>query len=477
MRKSFFILIIVLIVLSAVSGGCQSAPAVTTTTPIPTPPPPITTATAAPSPTSVPSPTPSQTTVPPQDTTPPPAISALIAHDSYDGKVNLWWDESNATDFGYYNVYVNETGITDTSGLEPVRQIKEIAVGTCQIINLENGTVYHFAVTAVDINGNEDKLVTSVTAIPTLMSQGVGDPILTVDVYQSEKAWAGTTILPDNHDIANPRIVEINMRGEIVWQYLLPAKLKRYTNPGFDAELLKNNDVLFVLPGNGVYEIDRNGNVVWSYIDAKVSHDADRLPNGNTLVVYGNNDQKEDAQVKEIDPSGKIVWSWYARSYFNEEPYLSIFEEGWTHTNAVSRLENGNTLISPRNFNMLVEVAPDGEVVKTYGEGLFVQQHDPVILPNGDILLCNHDRPHKVIEYNPETGTIVWQTAGFKPSESPVRDANRLPNGNTLITCTTKIIEITPDGEIVWEMILKGITLTGPDAASLGFYKAERIDP
>ncbi|MFC1992002.1 hypothetical protein ACFLVC_04715, partial [Chloroflexota bacterium] len=52
----------------------------------------------------------------------------------------------------------------------------------------------------------------------------------------------------------------------------------------------------------------------------------------------------------------------------------------------------------------------------------------------------------------------------------PVRDANRLPNGNTLITGTTKIVEVTPEKETVWQLTLKGVTSIGPRP----FYKADR---
>jgi hypothetical protein len=287
--------------------------------------------------------------------------------------------------------------------------------------------------------------------------------------------WAGTTLLPDNHNLDKPRIIEVNMLGEIVWQYVLPDKVKQYTNPGFDVELLANNDVLFLLPGNGIYEIDRSGKVVWSYLDPKVSHDADRLSNGNTLFVFGNNDQKTDAQVREINPEGKVVWSWYARDSFDKAPYNTISVEGWTHTNAVSRLENGNTLISLRNFNLVVEVNPEGKVINSYGEGIFIDQHDPQILSNGNILLANHGKPQGAIEYDPKTGQVVWRSPGFELSAIPVRDANRLPNGNTLITAATKIVEVTPDGKIVWQLILKDIPFTGQEAAGRGFYKAERI--
>ena len=54
-------------------------------------------------------------------------------------------------------------------------------------------------------------------------------------------------------------------------------------------------------------------------------------------------------------------------------------------------------------------------------------------------------------------------------------DANRLPNGNTLITGATKVIEVTPEGKIVWQLTLRGVTFDREDSSALGFYKAERI--
>ena len=313
--------------------------------------------------------------------------------------------------------------------------------------------------------------------VPTLtpMPRGTVDPDIHVDIYQSDKAWTGTTLLTDNHVHERPRIIEVNMLGEIIWEYPIPQNLKQYTNPGFDAEWLPNDNILFVLPGNGVYEVDRNGDTVWSYRDEKVSHDADRLPNGNTLVVYGNEDKLSDAQVKEVNPEGEIVWSWYAKDYFYKSPYKEIYDQGWIHTNAVSRLSNGNTLISLRNFHFVVEVNTHGSVVRTIGEGIFRKQHDPEILPNSNILVANHGKP-QAIEINPETGEIVWQYAGFERDTSPVRDTDRLPNGNTLITGATKIVEVTTEGRIVWQLTLKGVTFGGtPQASGLGFYKAERI--
>jgi hypothetical protein len=267
------------------------------------------------------------------------------------------------------------------------------------------------------------------------------------------------------------------MLGEILWEYLIPEDLSQYTNPGLDVESLPDGNVLFVLPRNGVYEVDRDGNTVWSYLDRKVSHDVDRLPNGNTLVVWGGGDTKDDPQVREISPSGETVWAWYARDQFGDSSYADIEVDGWTHTNAATRLPNGNTLISLRNFHFIVEVDPEGTVVDTIGEGRLYEQHDPEILDNGNVLVANHSRnDHFAVELDPETGMVVWTSRSVSMRDArPLRDADRLPNGNTLLTGSTRIVEMTSTGEVVWELVLKDQMYVGPDAPRLGFYKSERI--
>jgi len=442
-------------------------------TPIPTQvPTPAPTLTPIPVPTLVPTPTPTP------DTTPPSAITGLVVWDAYDGKINLVWDQSTAEDFGRYNVYFAEAEIADIAGLTPVQQIQGIATTSYQLTGLEDATKYYFAVTAVDDSGNEDRHMASVSGTPTVMPAGTPDPDISLEVYRSDKAWAGTTLLADEHTRGRPRIIEVNMRGEIIWEYVLPDNLKRYTSPGFDVEWLPNNNILFVLPAKGVYEINRGGSIVWSYLDSKISHDADRLPNGNTIFAFGDEDTALDAQVKEVSPEGRVVWSWYANDHFKKAPYEIIYDNGWTHTNAVIRLSNGNTIISPRNFNFLIEVDPQGTVVRTIGEGILKYQHDPEVLPNGNILVANHRRPHAAIEIDPETGQILWRYVMRNRETWPVRDADRMPNGNTLITGATTLLEVTSEGEIVWQFSLKGVTGESPkQRAASGFYKAERVIP
>ncbi|MBI2438559.1 MAG: aryl-sulfate sulfotransferase [Lentisphaerae bacterium] len=303
---------------------------------------------------------------------------------------------------------------------------------------------------------------------------------LYVDVYDEAKAYNGSTYFAEAH--SSPRIVAVNMQGAITWQYNVPSNLRQFTNPGFDVEVLTNNGhVLFVLPSNGVYEIDSAGTVVWSNLDAQVSHDADRLANGNTIYIFGNNDKFEDPQVKEVNAGGGLVWSWSANTAFDYEPYRSISAEGWTHANAVTRLQGGNTLVNLRNFDMTVEVNHAGAVVwsndwSTIG-GTNCDPHEPEIETNGHIVVClQNNSPYQVVEIDKSTKELVWTYA--RDGLRTARDADRLPNGNTLIVGVLQpqedsvVFEVTAEGEIVWQLKIKD----APATHSPGFfYKAQRL--
>ena len=96
--------------------------------------------------------------------------------------------------------------------------------------------------------------------------------------------------------------------------------------------------------------------------------------------------------------------------------------------------------------------------------------HDPEVLPNGNILVAS--LPHRVVEIDAKTGRIVWQFRTLQQGILDVRDVNRLPNGNTLLTGALELIEVTHGGEIVWHLRLKDvIEIEMPKR----FYKAERI--
>jgi hypothetical protein len=317
-----------------------------------------------------------------------------------------------------------------------------------------------------------------------------GTSIYQVDVYDQKKAYRGTTLFSDTHNSTSPKIVEVDMNGNVVWEYTIPRHLIKGATVGPDVELLQNKNILFVMSNSGVYEIDRNGTIVWSYLDPKVSHDADRLASGNTLVVFGNNDTKADAQVKEVNSAGKIVWEWYAKDvYGNDTRYKDIEIQGWTHANAVQRLKNGNTMISLRNFYLTVIVDKGGKVVREYNWSKFGKDTDPhepeIHEDNNTLLTClQNDAPYVSVEISMVTEEVLWTHTDHNMRTA--RDSNRLPNNNVLIVGVntsgtsnmqddiSTIIEVTPSGEIVWRLSLKSTPVgNGPG----WFYKAERISP
>jgi len=94
-------------------------------------------------------------------------------------------------------------------------------------------------------------------------------------------------------------------------------------------------------------------------------------------------------------------------------------------------------------------------------------QHDPSLLENGNVLVYNNgsrreDIPlifSSVLEIEPSSGKVVWEyrdtSAMLSFFSSYISGAQRLPNGNTLITegLPGRIFEVTPEREIVWEYI------------------------
>ncbi|WP_028583744.1 aryl-sulfate sulfotransferase [Desulfogranum mediterraneum] len=281
---------------------------------------------------------------------------------------------------------------------------------------------------------------------------------------ERSKVFDGTTLLADMSDPRQAKVVEVDFNGNILWKFRPAGHIRGAI---LDAAKLENGNILITIRHSGIYEVNPNGKVVWAHRDPGASHDADRLANGNTLYNLGWRKKGEDV-VREIDPSGKVVWSWQGLHDYDREPFADIDSEGWMHVNGVSRLKNGNTLVSMRNFNTVAEVGLDGRVVRewtfrgkdkrtgvqTHGKIRGERNHEPEILDNGNMLLALR-RPNRFVEFNLETREIVWSWThpGGGRELRTNREANRLPNGNTLGTAGNKIIEIGPDGTIVWQML------------------------
>ena len=168
--------------------------------------------------------------------------------------------------------------------------------------------------------------------------------------------------------------------------------------------------------------------VKWE-LPASNVHEAHRLPNGNILFAEG--------RVVEVTPEKEIV--------FRYTPPTGM-EGSYT----CQRLPNGNTLIGENGSAKVKEIAPDGTVAFELQTQL--KKNDPHHqmryvrkLATGNYLVC-HSGDHLVREYTPK-GETAWEHA--------VSDiafcAERLPNGNTMISSIDQVTEVSPDGKTVWE--------------------------
>ncbi|MBD3393581.1 MAG: hypothetical protein GF418_15715 [Chitinivibrionales bacterium] len=294
-----------------------------------------------------------------------------------------------------------------------------------------------------------------------------------VTVHDASKACQGTTFFV--YKYTDPDIMyEVDMDGSVVWKYELPDSIG---NAQSEAEMFSHDSILLVAQGTGIYLLDTAGTISWQHNDGNVSHDADILSNGNILYVFGMGDMKSDTIVKEITPAGETVWGWRASDWFNYEPFASIdpiAEEGWAHTNAVTRLRNGRTLISIRNFNMIVEVDTAGVPRDTILDVAY-SPHDPEVVDSTYLYVVHQTTTYMAaMKINRRTKDVDWEYGFDDQGDFPVRDVNLLPNGNVLVTAATRLVEITQDKEVVWELALTDSIAKG-NGPSKGFYKAERL--
>ncbi len=132
--------------------------------------------------------------------------------------------------------------------------------------------------------------------------------------------------------------------------------------------------------------------------------------------------------------------------------------------------DEDHVLLCMRHQNAIAIIDfADKKLVWAWGQDELEGPHDATLLDNGNILLFDNGVTRsvsRVVELNPRTRSIVWQypPAGATPFFSlSMGAAQRLPNGNTLITDSnhSRAFEVTREGETVWEFI-------NPDQNDLG---------
>jgi len=171
------------------------------------------------------------------------------------------------------------------------------------------------------------------------------------------------TWLPDAHvlitDQANNRIIDVNLKKQIVWQY--PGSNTNdadQLNGPNSAELLENGHILIADQGNNrAIEVTRGDQIVRTFTagdTVNIVAFASRLKNGDTLLTDAGN-----SRAVEVDTNDVVVWQ-----YVTDTDPLSV--PAPLPTRAI-RLKNGDTLISDQFNNRIIRVNMAGEIVASYG--------------------------------------------------------------------------------------------------------------
>jgi hypothetical protein len=276
-----------------------------------------------------------------------------------------------------------------------------------------------------------------------------------------------------------PRLVGVEPDAETAWVYDGTNRASWY----YDVDPLPDDDLLVTSISRHdtvVLRMDRETReVVWrERLDIRDTHDVDLLPNGDLVVANMRNTNEttgvSNDRVFVYDrETDTVTWEWRFRDHYPNDTDGG-FDEDWSHVNDVDPVDNGSAfLVSPRNFDQVIKIDRETKaIVWRLGEdeahGILHEQHNPDLLagPNGEpTVLVADSENDRVVEYARRDGEWVrtWTLSG---NLNWPRDADRLPNGNTLVTDTLnhRVVEVTPTGEVVWEYY-----------ATWGPYDAERV--
>lgn len=295
--------------------------------------------------------------------------------------------------------------------------------------------------------------------------------------WDPARARAGFTLL-----LAQRRHpVLVGMDGRVVHAWPEVAVRDR-------ARLLRNGDLLVIDRVGRVARYAWDGQLVWRFAPDDRAHprtfphhDAIELRSGNVLSIW--KEQREDVLL-ELDGSGSIVWRWkpprdLRRRYADRVPgngtlhFNSLQELPPNHWHDAGdlRFAPGNILVSARSLSAIFIIdRQTGDVVWEHAADLD-RQHEASMIPEpfpraGEIQIFDNryeqsvapggERHSRVIAIDPSSHEITWHYQSERLYSATVGVQQPLPGGNVFIGSSGggRVFEVTPDGEIVWQLIV-----------------------
>ncbi|MBM3818678.1 MAG: thioredoxin [Acidimicrobiia bacterium] len=249
-----------------------------------------------------------------------------------------------------------------------------------------------------------------------------------------------------------------------------------------------------MLGDDRLIEVNANGAIVWEWLAGDHIDEMGLAPDARAVIR---------AAAAFNKARGSFDWL-----HVNSATYVGPnqwFDKGDT------RFAPNHVIISSREASIMAIVARDGSIVWRMGPDFstspelrairqIVGQHHPHLIPKGlpgagNLLVFDNGgssgygfagpiapegrgafqrATSRVLEINPVTLQLVWSYTNPRFFSTNISGAQRLPNGNTLITAGAggRVFEVTREGAIVWEYMFP--MFTGANQSN-AVYRAYRV--
>lgn len=364
-----------------------------------------------------------------------------------------------------------------------------------------------FQIVALGADGTEGRSEMQTRPIESLPFETGRPEVAVMDEAATYPGWTLANLVIE--DTMTPTVaVMFDQGGQVVWYHDMGAVEGR---ADVQVSLVEDERVLIgggIRPDRGAVEVDLRGDVIWEgplqppgfATPGGMHHTFSKLTNDNYLtLLFGFSDGNITDSIAEIDPQGETVWTYdtFEAGLFGDSNYQ-------TGNYAQADLEDDAVYFSAHMINLLFKIdRSDGTVLWALGEDgdfafegdhefpWFVEAHAPEALPDGNLLVYDNGGEERgfsrAVEYEIDEGAgtakIVWEYPGDAVDDDWQNrfwgDADRLPNGNTLMVAGSmleelsrnRIFEVTPDGTLVWELWQHSQNTE----QRVGSYQAERI--
>ena len=289
---------------------------------------------------------------------------------------------------------------------------------------------------------------------------GYHSPGMEVDNYK------GKILILTNKFVENPKItgkvlmddhlIEVDKDGKIVWEWLGNEHFEEFNFPPEMLETMRKYPTFSMSRTPGMKGGDWIHVNSASYLGPNKWYAEDpakyRMFNPENIIISCR--QTNSSHIIE-KATGKIVWQ-IGPLYYPDTPWLF---NGVEVKKAYKNLEQ---IIGQHHTHMIPKGLPGEGNIMIYDNGGYAG-YGPRN-PGAHFGWSDARRDYsRVLEIDPRTLEIVWEHSAkqmglrnkYQFYSDYVSSAQRLPNGNTLITngAVGQMQEVTPDHEIVWEYI------------------------